>query len=66
MELLLGEFFLALDAQEELLSALEFGAVEGLLFTFDFAEEVFFDAVGQVLGDLAFGAAQEEGPDARG
>ena len=66
MELLLGEFFLGFDAQEELLGALEFGAVEGLLFAFDFAEEVFFDAVGQIPGDLTLGAAQEEGPDARG
>ena len=61
--MLFGQFLLRLERQEQLLGAFEFGAVEGLLLPFDFAEEIFLDAVGEVFGDLAFGAAEEEGAD---
>ena len=64
MKLLLCQFLLGLDAQQHLLGMLEFRPVERLLFPFDFAEQIFLDAIGQILGDLGFGPAQEEGTHA--
>ena len=58
--------FCVLTAEEQLLRALELRVVERFLLAFDFAEQVFLDAVGQVLGDLGLGAAQEEGAHAGG
>src|SRR5262245_54273723 len=66
VELLTGEFLLRLNGQQFLLGAFKLGAVQGFLFALDFAEKVFLDAVGQVAGDLALGAAQEEWPNAGG
>src|SRR5204863_528193 len=57
---------LSLDPKQNLLRALEFGAIKRLLLSFDFAEEIFLDAVRQVFGDLAFRAAQQERANARG
>src|ERR1051326_8007585 len=66
MKLLLGELFLRLDAQKKLLSAFEFSAVKGLLFTLDFAKQVLLDPIRQVFGHLRFGAPEQEGAHAGG
>src|SRR5438874_2467071 len=65
MKLLLRQFLLRLYAQQQLLSALEFGAVERLLLAFDFAKQILFDAVGQILRHLALCPAQNKWPHAR-
>ena len=46
------------------MSSLELGLVEGLLFALEFTEQVFLDALRQVLGDLHLGAPQQERTDA--
>ena len=66
MKLLLGQLLLSLNPEEDLLGGLEFGTVQSFLFAFDFAEQVFFDAIREILGDLSFCATQQERPDARG
>src|SRR5438105_262579 len=63
MEPLLVEFLLSLDTQEHQLGALEFRAVEHLLFAFHLANQLFLDAIGKVLGNLTFGAAQQKWAD---
>ena len=60
------ELRIGLDVQQREARALEFGAVERGLFAVEFAEEILLDALGEVLGDLAFRAAQDEGPHPRG
>ena len=57
---------LGFHAEQDLLSAFELGAVKRLLFAFHFAEQILLDAIGQILGDLAFGATQQEGTHSRG
>src|SRR6266404_5054579 len=66
MKLLLGQFLLGLDTEQELLGALQLSAVKSLLFALDLAKKILLDAVGQILGHLRFGSAEEEGAHARG
>ena len=64
MELLLGEFFLRFDPEQQLLRAFQFGTVEGFLFAFNFAEQVFLNPVRQVFGHLPLGSPEQERADA--
>ena len=60
MEAFFRELLLRIHAQEHLLRTFEFGAVERLLFAFEFAVEVFLDAIRQIFRDLALRAAEDE------
>jgi hypothetical protein len=50
----------AFHAEEEGAGAFELGVVEGALGAFEFDDEFFLNARGEVAGDLGFGAAEEE------
>ena len=63
---MLVELLACLDPEEQYLGALQLGAVERELLAFHIAEQILLHTVGQVLGDLAFSAAQQKGADARG
>src|SRR5438067_11334735 len=65
MKLLLSQFFLSFDVQQDLLRALQFRAIQSFLFAFDFAEEVLFDAIREIFCHLRLGSPQEEGTHAR-
>src|ERR1041385_4205043 len=64
MKLLFGEFLLSFDAEQDLLSAFQFCAVKRLLVALNFTKQIFFDAIGQIFGNLRFCAAQNKWPNA--
>ena len=66
VKLLLRQFFLSFDPQEQLLRAFQLSPIERLLLAFDFAKQIFLDPIGQVLGNLRFCPAQQKWAHARG
>jgi hypothetical protein len=62
----LVELGLGIDFQQRGAGALEFGAVERALIAVEFAEQILLDALGQIPGDFAFRAPDDEGAHARG
>src|SRR5579859_1470078 len=64
MELLLRQFLLSLDLEQELLGGFELGSVKRFLLALNFTKQIFLDPIRQVLGHLRFGPAQQKGSDA--
>ena len=66
VEAVLVQVLLGLHLEQELLGALELGAIKRPLFAFQFAEQIFLDAVGQIFRDLILRATQKERAHAGG